>query len=185
MGEPLLPGVVRAVHALDAALSAAAVPYAVGGALALAYCVGDPRATADVDLTVLVEPGDAGGLQEVLAGVVDLSEADLSRLRDTGQAERLSTLGVRVDLFLPMACLHHEAVARAVRQDLGGRQIPFLSCGDLATFKVLFDRTKDWVDLAEMRRAGLDVARVRENLYGLFGQDDEVDAVLARLERAG
>ena len=62
------------------------------------------------------------------------------------------------------------------------RAVPFLACGDLATFKVLFDRPKDWVDLAEMRRAGLDPSTVRENLVGLFGEDDDdVDAAVQRL----
>ncbi len=42
-------------------------------------------------------------------------------------------------------------------------KLPFLSCPDLAVFKVFFNRTKDWADLEAMHDARIerrrDVAR--------------------------
>lgn len=39
-------------------------------------------------------------------------------------------------------------------EPFAGQRIPFLSCYDLVVFKAFFNRTSDWADLEEMRRAG-------------------------------
>jgi len=39
---------------IHAALMAAGIPHAFGGAIALAYCTGEPRATIDLDINVFV-----------------------------------------------------------------------------------------------------------------------------------
>ena len=44
---------------------------------------------------------------------------------------------------------------------------------ELVLFKALFDRPKDWVDIATVVEAGaVDPARVREDLVALVGRDD-------------
>lgn len=50
---------VEKIELVDEALTAAAVPHAFGGALALAYHVESPRATVDIDLNIsrLIELG--------------------------------------------------------------------------------------------------------------------------------
>ena len=64
------------------------------------------------------------------------------------------------------------------------RDIPFLSCGDLAVFKAFFNRTKDWADLEEMHTAGtLDLAFVTGVLAEYLGADDERVVSLTKLGR--
>jgi hypothetical protein len=53
------------------------------------------------------------------------------------------------------------------------QQAAFISCQDLAVFKVFFDRTKDWADLEAMRDAGtLDMAFVGGVIRRYLGEDD-------------
>lgn len=67
---------------------------------------------------------------------------------------------------------------------LGGTMIPVLSCEHLAVFKTLFDRPKDYVDLADMVEANsFDVGRARTTLVELLGVDarqlEDFDAAVA------
>jgi len=63
-----------------------------------------------------------------------------------------------------------------------GEEIPVLGPVELAVFKAMFDRTRDWADIEAMLAAGnLDVDAVRERLVGVLGAGDER---LARLEEA-
>ncbi len=50
---------VEKVLALSEALTAADVPHAFGGAIALAYCTEDPRGTRDVDVNASASRGSA------------------------------------------------------------------------------------------------------------------------------
>ena len=55
-----------------------------------------------------------------------------------------------------------------------GKSIPFLSCIDLALFKVFFNRTKDWADLEEMQAAGtLNINAISATIIEHLGVDDE------------
>ena len=59
-------------------------------------------------------------------------------------------------------------------------QPPFLAAADLAVFKTLFDRPKDWVDIESMRQArAIDVVAVAEVVRSLVGDDDRVNRLLA------
>jgi hypothetical protein len=67
-----------------------------------------------------------------------------------------------------------------------GRDVPFLSCRDLAVFKAFFNRTKDWADLEAMHEVGtLDVDAVVGVLVRLLGPDDERVERLLGLGSAG
>ncbi|MHB8513372.1 MAG: nucleotidyl transferase AbiEii/AbiGii toxin family protein [Actinomycetota bacterium] len=44
----------EAVFALHDSLATARIPHAFGGAIALAYCINEPRATRDIDLNIFV-----------------------------------------------------------------------------------------------------------------------------------
>jgi hypothetical protein len=59
-------------------------------------------------------------------------------------------------------------------EQFAGRELPFLSCTDLAVFKAFFNRTRDWADLEEMAEAGtLDFDRLIGVLVRYVGTDDE------------
>lgn len=169
-----LPAKITAIHR---ALAAAELPYAFGGALALAWCTQRARGTIDIDLNVFVDTALAPGVLEALPDEIDRDDADLTLLQRDGQA-RLWWDTTPVDLFLNTTEFHVQAAGRARWEDFAGEQIPFLSCSDLAVFKAYFNRTKDWADLEEMAAAGtLDLDRVIGVLVRHLGAAD------ARIER--
>jgi hypothetical protein len=136
---------------LSRALDAAGIPHAFGGAIALAY-YGTPRATVDIDLNVFLPADRAPGVLEVLAtiGVASPSEAQLREIASRGQT-RLRWDGTPLDLFFSYDALHESATKRRRHVSFGdGVEIAILSAEDLAIFKALFDRAKDWTDLGEM-----------------------------------
>ena len=51
--------------------------HAFGGALALAWCTGQPRGTADIDLNVFIEIGDLQRLLDALPPEVSYHETDV------------------------------------------------------------------------------------------------------------
>ena len=109
---------VEKVIALCAALDQAHIPHALGDAMALAYATEEPRGTRDIDVNVFVS----------------------------------SDLTVRVwwdetplDVFFPEAPYHHEVDRRCRTVPFAGGTIRILSAEDLAVFKAMFDRPKNWL----------------------------------------
>ena len=177
--------IVAKVVAIHRAMAGAGLPHAIGGALALAWCVREPRGTVDVDVNVFIPESSATLLRGALPKPITLSPADVARLEEDGQA-RLFWGETPVDIFLNSVPMH-EAAARRVRiERFGGAELPFLSCIDTAIFKALFNRSKDWVDLEEMNAAAtLEVAQVRSVLVEALGEDDERVTTLDRLAATG
>jgi hypothetical protein len=59
------------------------------------------------------------------------------------------------------------------RVPFAGREIPVLGPVELAAFKAMFDRTKDWADIEAMLAAGtLDVLDLRGALGPMLDRDD-------------
>jgi hypothetical protein len=144
-------GVIELIPALDEVLSG--VPHAFGGAIALAYCTGQPRGTIDVDLNIFVPTAESPQVLKLLRPVARATPAQAARLERDGQV-RLRAGGTPVDVFLSYSALHDVAERRIRRVDFQGRRIPVLECTDLAVFKAMFNRTKDWADIIEALRAG-------------------------------
>jgi hypothetical protein len=135
------------------ALTAAALPHAFGGAIALAYCTERPRGTRDLDVNVFVAPQRAKDVFAALPNGVSRSTADFELARDEGQVQ-LWWQDTPIDIFLNVHPFHEE-VARGVRQvPFSGRVIPVVGCTALAVFKALISRTKDWADIEEMVEMG-------------------------------
>jgi hypothetical protein len=139
------------VVAIEAALAAARIPHAFGGALALAYYAA-PRGTHDIDVSVFVSERRAPRVLATLAelGVAAGGTAPLRSVRDRGQV-RLHWEHTPIDLFFSYDPFHDRCAERARRVPFGdGVTLAILSAEDLAVFKVLFDRAKDWTDVEEM-----------------------------------
>ena len=138
------------ILALHAALEGARKPHAFGGALALAYYA-TPRGTIDIDCNVFVRVERAQRVLELLVplGVTPSARAQDEIARD-GQT-RLRWGHTPIDLFFSTDAYHDACMERSRRVPFGeGAEIPILSAEDLAVFKVIFDRTKDWIDLGEL-----------------------------------
>jgi hypothetical protein len=166
-------GLPSKILALHAALDAADLPHAFGGALALAWCTERARGTIDIDLNVFVDAHQAPRVLAALPGGVTWTEADRDLIERDGQ-DRLWWDGTPVDVFLNTTEFHAQTATRARWEEFAGVRVPFLSCVDLAVFKAFFNRTKDWADLEEMCAAGtLDVDRVVGVLVRYLGADDD------------
>ncbi len=166
------PTLVEAIVALDEALDAAALPHAFGGALALAWCTGEPRATRDIDCNVFIPPDEAGRLLAALPPGISHDATTRARLGRDGQ-DRLWWGRIPVDLFLSTTPYHDAVRHTVVRHPFAGRDVPFLGCQALATFKACFDRPKDWLDLDEMLQSRrIDPAVLHDDLVGLLSPDD-------------
>lgn len=130
------------------------IPYLIGGALALAYHVDQPRATQDIDIQVY-PPGGLEAFLSVLSQEIVVTDRDRTQLEQNLQA-RLRWSGTPVDIFLPADRFHEQMRERAVKVRFPGmdRPLRIVSATDLTVLKALFDRPKDWVDIGEMVAAG-------------------------------
>jgi hypothetical protein len=168
-----MTSIVDKILVISAALESQRFPYALGGALALAFCTERARGTIDIDVNVFVAPDKADRVLSSLCPPVSRTEEDLVALERDGQV-RLWWEQTPVDLFLDTTDFHLQAAQRRQLHDFGGRQIPFLGCSDLAVFKAFFNRTKDWADLEEMIAIGaLNVDQTLGVLVRYLGEDDD------------
>lgn len=177
------PGIPEKMQVLHRAFRAADVPHAFGGALALAWCVGEVRATMDIDVNVFLDTSHVDAVLRALPGAVTHDVEAVESLRRDGQA-RLRWGRHPLDVFLDTTDFHVEAARRVRWERLTDDELPFLACGDLAVFKAFFSRGKDWVDLEAMLAAGsFDPAAVMGVLATYLGLDDERVARLQELTR--
>ncbi|MGI9328799.1 MAG: hypothetical protein ACR2PZ_26525 [Pseudomonadales bacterium] len=174
----------RKIVRLHQALHKAGLPHAFGGALALAWCTGRARGTIDIDVNIFVEAVDGQKAIDAMPHGVAHHKSDLEILQRDGQV-RLWWSQTPVDLFLNTTAFHVEASRRIRWEQFMNTDLPFLSCNDLAVFKVFFNRGKDWVDLEEMQHAGtLDINAVSAVILAMLGAGDERLARLTALRQA-
>ncbi len=169
--------------AIERAFVDAGIPHAFGGANALAYYAA-PRATADIDLNVFVPTSQAARVLAVLGALgVSVGEGRHARAIARDGQTRLLWQATPIDVFFSYDDLHESSMQRRRAMDFGGEKIHVLSAEDLITYKAIFDRDKDWRDIAEMVFASneaLDIDYVRDWLRRIFPDDA---ARLARLDR--
>jgi len=169
------------IVALHRALAGAGIDHAVGGAIALAYWTLDPRATSDIDLNVFLPAADAAPALAALPDAVAQPEGTLAAIERDGQV-RLWWDDTPVDLFFDYAPIHAQAARHKQTVPFAGMELPVLGPIELAVFKAMFDRTRDWADIEALAAAGtLDLPAVRDHLRAMLGEDDER---LGRLEEA-
>jgi hypothetical protein len=172
------------VLGLHAALDAAGLPHAFGGAFALAYCTSEPRGTKDIDVNVFIGVDRIDELADALPAGIGVAGSERAGLRRDGQT-RLWWGGTPVDVFLSNHPFHDHAAASArVVPFAGVDDLPILACADLAVFKAFFGRAKDAVDVAAMVVAGaVELSHLRRTVTALLG-DGERDRFFARVEDA-
>ncbi|WP_428122287.1 hypothetical protein [Candidatus Poriferisodalis sp.] len=180
--EVLAPDILGLIRRLHHSLERSGLPYAFGGALALAWCIPEPRTTRDVDLNIFIEAESAEVAVAALPPEIVATDAAKSELRTTGQT-RLMCDTIPVDVFLTNDPFHTEVATRVVQHPFLGEQMPFLCCSDLAVFKAFFDRRKDWFDLGEMFEArSIDLAEMTTLIAELL--EDPDDHRIAQLRQA-
>jgi hypothetical protein len=178
------PELVEKLLAVHRALKAHSMPHAFGGAIALAYCVEEPRGTRDLDVNIFVDAGDAARALEALPEGVRVSADDVETVKRDGQT-RLFWDGVPVDVFLNNLPLHEEVAGGVLWVPLGDEQIPVLDCASLVVFKSLFNRARDWGDIEEVALATPeDVDTAVKAVADLVGEDDPSYKRLAEISAA-
>jgi Nucleotidyl transferase AbiEii toxin, Type IV TA system len=171
VGEPALP---QKVLLLAGALESAEIPFAFGGALALAYYA-EPRATIDIDVNVFVSPDEFDRVVQACAPLGIRARASDRRATQRDGQTRVWWGATPVDLFFAYDEFHFHAATRVRRVPFGDDTITVLAPEDLLVCKAVFDRRKDWLDIEQMLllTAGtLDLEDVRHWIVAIVGADD-------------
>jgi hypothetical protein len=175
---------VEKLFAIHDALRTESIPHAFGGAIALAYCVEEPRGTRDLDVNIFVDAGEAADVLAKLPEGVRVTQQDVAVVERDGQT-RLDWDGVPIDVFLNNLPLHEVVAEAVVWVPLEDRQIPVLDCASLVIFKSFFDRTKDWADIEAVAVATPeDIEAAARALADLLGQEDPAFKRLAQISSA-
>ncbi len=181
---------------LDAALAAQAACEKLG----LSFCViggvalqrwGEPRFTADADISVLVEPGKellvAEALLSELPARIDDALAFAARTR---VVLARSAGNVGIDIVLAGLPFEARVIRRASPWSLGdGNLLHTCSAEDLLVMKVFAARDKDWADVTSvLERQGekLDFDLIRRELVPLLdakGEPDLANELERRIDR--
>ena len=154
------------------ALERARIPYAFGGAIALAYYAAC-RGTEDIDINVFLPIAKADRLLAVLArlGVAEATGHD-----DAPTCQLLLRWEhTPIHVFFSYDPFHESCRARARRVPFADGEISVLSAEDITLFKVIYDRPKDRSEVREVllcMSERMDVAYSLEWLDRLLGSDD-------------
>lgn len=167
--------------ALHTRFTEAGLPHAFGGAIALAYWTLEPRGTRDIDVNLFVPATEAEPALAALPEGIARDEDTAAAIARDGQV-RLWWEDTPIDLFFSYEPLHDEAARNLRLVPFEGEEIPVLGPVELAVFKAMFERTRDWADIEAMLAAGnLDIDAVRDRLTTLVDADDDR---IARLDEA-
>lgn len=170
------------VVAVHRALTRARIGHAFGGALALAYWTLEPRGTRDIDVNVFLPVSEAARLLAALPPGVRSGPETADAIARDGQV-RLWWDDVPLDLFFDYVPIHAVAAQHRQTVPFAGERIPVLGAVELAAFKVMFDRTRDWADIEAMIEARtLDTGALRTALGSMLPPDDHRFARLMRAE---
>lgn len=178
--------VFEAARLAQSACEATGAGFCVIGGVALQRW-GEPRFTADADLSVLVEPGNERKVAERLLQKLEsrIEDALEFALRNRVLLVR-SDRGVGIDIVLAGLPFEARVIERASDWVVGeGRSLRTCSAEDLLVMKAFAARDKDWADVTsilERQGARLDLRLVREELRPLVEAKEEPD-ILAQLER--
>jgi len=175
---------VDALRQVDAFLKAHGIPYVVIGGIANAVR-GEPRATHDADLKVLVK-----GM--TISQFRTLAEAQFKPYRRLwlGQAESPLVISLEVapdmvvDLLVAVLPYEEQAIQRAELIEIEGLSLPVCTAEDLIIHKAIADRPKDWLDIEKIllrQRGRLDTAYIRDWLTQ-FAEALEKPELLTRFE---
>lgn len=150
------PVLLRRLVAVHDALDTAGFAHALGGALALAVHVKEPRFTKDIDLNILADPVHPEPLLACLPSEIEVPAAASDAIRRDQQVRLIwPNPETPVDLFFPADPEYHRLVtSRATPFLFGDAAIPVMTATDLMVFKMLFDRTKDWADIESLLESG-------------------------------
>jgi len=142
---------LEALWALQERLRSEGIPSAVVGGIALSIW-GEPRATRDVDVRILLGRDEAHRLLAVLADeYVFLADEPLETLRKMGFLFVQDRTGLRVDLLLADTAFDREVIQHAFSVEIApGKVIQVCRAEDLLIYKLISTRPRDHEDAASI-----------------------------------
>ena len=144
-----------ALSGIASYLDRARVPYMIIGGIANLIW-GEPRATLDVDATVLVPAEEIDAFIEGVRREYRVLPADPKRfVRDTRVLPVAAQNGVRIDLIFGLLPFEEEAVGRAVAVEIAGGSIRVCTPEDLILMKMISERDRDLADAQAIVRRRL------------------------------
>lgn len=160
------------------------IPHAFGGAIALAYYA-EPRATIDIDLNVFVSAARYNAVAAALSRIgVATDDPEIARLVERDGQARVLWDATPIDLFFAYDPLHKAAGKARIVVPFGESTIPILAVEHLIVCKVVFNRSRDWVDIEAILavETPVNVAEVLRWVGRIVGDDDaRYDRVAALL----
>lgn len=170
----------RALIEVVTVLESLQIDHMVIGGIANAVW-GEARATLDVDVSVAVDeaqiPDTAAALGLRFRVLID----DAARfIRETRVLPLETTGGVRIDVIFALLPFELEAIDRARRVVLAGRDVKVVSPEDLILMKIISERTRDVADaeaITRRRRDDLDVAYLEPRIRELASLLDKPEIV--------
>jgi hypothetical protein len=160
------------VMGIAQALEQAQIPYAFGGAIALAYYAA-PRGTEDIDVNVFLRTEEAGTCLAELERLGIESPAANWDMLDHQLV--LSWEHTPIHVFFSYDPFHDRCRVRARQVPFAGGEIWILSAEDITIFKVIYDRPKDRVEVREVLLCmgeRMDAAYTIEWLERILGSED-------------
>jgi hypothetical protein len=164
---PIQPAALELLTALSAVLPRWGRWYVFGAQAVIAY--GVPRLSADVDVTVALDPDDPASFAEDMRAAgfsLRVSDPDFVRRTRVMPFVHRAT-AMPLDVVLAGSGLEDEFLRRARETNIGGLLIPLIDPEDLIIAKVLAGRPKDIEDasnLWRLRGHALDAGRIRATL---------------------
>jgi len=166
------PTFAERIVILHRALDSAGVGHGFGGAVA--YCVEEPRATRGIDVNVSVPTEESARVLAALPAGIDIPDTSTEVVARDGQIRLWwdGPSGISIGIFFPQHAFHEEVARETHPVPFIGTEIPVIGATHLAVFKALFNRPRDWPDIAAMLEAGtVDRAAALGWLQGLVGAD--------------
>lgn len=175
---------IDALKQVDAFLRAHGIPYAIIGGIANAVR-GEPRATHDADLKVLVTAMTIAQFRaEVEAQFRPYRRPWLGRAESALIVSIEATPDMVVDMLVAVLPYEELAIQRAELIEVEGLTLPVCTAEDLIIHKVIADRPKDWLDIEKIllrQRGRLDATYIRDWLMQ-FAEALEKPELLTRFD---
>ncbi len=172
------PAALELLEALGRVLDRWGRWYLFGAQAVVAY--GAPRFSADVDVTVRLDPDDPACFvrdMEAAGFALRVDDPDFVRRTRVMPFAHVPT-GMPLDVVLAGSGLEDEFIERAKTTDIGGARVPLIDVADLIVGKILAGRPKDAEDARNLWRLhGSDsrrrrVRRLLRLLEEALGQSD-------------
>ncbi len=179
------PPLVTAVAEITSCLAEQNIPYAIIGGLAVQYW-GEPRATRDIDITVLVPTASLDAfLQQLISRFSPRVENAIAFARCSRMLLLQTESGIPIDISLGIPGYEEEVMKRAINVEWPtGDTVRIISCEDLIIHKCVAGRPRDLEDVSGiLQRQGkkVDIEYIRRWLRVFAKLAPELD-VIGRFE---